>query len=297
MAPFFMEQRRTAKQIKYNHFHEYDDNNEDLFEVREFTPTPPLTSESKNPQLHHRTTTVARLKSAFNWVSGKKATVRGESPENNASRSATFPRIAREEWEAHQNMMRDEMFGLGEFRREPTTTKENQNTDPEPFISPIWTSVESVKEVTGESPSPDECSCEAKWKDGLQSHCCHTPHKKVYLRTPPKCDCGSPTCDKSCVHILTSHGVRAKLGTHIVDLIAKQLTFRLGPPEPLQPRNPAEDPTDVLAIRDPGVLSIYAMWAAIFTFQKLVVVIRSKLDEFQPSQNGILSFAFEVAPL
>jgi len=298
MAPIFLEQRRTAKHAKYNHFHEYDDNNEELFECREFTPTPPLPSESKNRQLHHRTTTVDRLKSAFNWVSGKRSPLRNETPQpTNPSRAATFPRIPRDDWEAHQKLMRDEMFGSGGSQQESGTIKQKQGEEPEPFISPIWSSEDPVKAVTWESPSPDECSCEAKGKkDGLQSPCCHIPQKHVYLRTPRKCDCGSPTCDKACVHVLTSQGVQARLGTEIVDLIAKQLTFRLGPPEPLPPRNTAEQPTDVLAIRETKVISTYAMWAAIFTFQKLIVAIRSKLPEFQPSQKGILSFAFEVTP-
>jgi hypothetical protein len=109
-----------------------------------------------------------------------------------------------------------------------------------------------------------------------------------------RCTCGDPSCNASCVHVLTVKGIQANLGQEIADLIVTEMILRLGPPLPLPPRDVDESQTEVLAVRKTAVVQMYAKWAATFTFQKLVVAIKLSLDHFKPSHRGIVNFEFQV---
>jgi hypothetical protein len=112
---------------------------------------------------------------------------------------------------------------------------------------------------------------------------------------PPPCQCGDPVCNKECVHVLTGRGVREQLGDEVMQLIVDELNKRLGPPPKLPPRELKEKESEVLAIREKEVIQVYARWAAIHIFQKLIVAIRLSLDKFRPIRQGFLMFEFQVA--
>ena len=78
------------------------------------------------------------------------------------------------------------------------------------------------------------------------------------------CNCGDPSCDVSCVHVLTVKGIQVNLGQEVSDLIVTEMILRLGPPLPLPPRDVNESKTKVLALRKKTVVEMYAKWAADF---------------------------------
>lgn len=113
------------------------------------------------------------------------------------------------------------------------------------------------------------------------------------------CSCGSATCDAACIHILTSAGIVEALGgVGIANMIMEDMIKRLGPPIAFPTLRPNQTPTKkLLVLRKRRVVQTYARYAATYTFQKLIVAIRSSLEKFQPNHQGILGFEFEVIPL
>jgi hypothetical protein len=123
------------------------------------------------------------------------------------------------------------------------------------------------------------------------------------IPTPPMtpsflrgCSCGSASCDAACIHILTSAGIAEALGgVDNANMIMEDMIRRLGPPIPFPTLGVNQTPTKTLfTLRKRRVIQTYARYGATYIFQKLIVAIRSSLDKFQPSHQGILSFEFEV---
>jgi hypothetical protein len=107
----------SEAQFKIDHFHEYDLNTDELFEVREiFTlPTPSHIPITVTPM-----TRMGKLKSALSKVTRKKS-LKASSlqvlPHLNSagiSRHATFPRMTTER-ERHVQALHDEMYGIGAY--------------------------------------------------------------------------------------------------------------------------------------------------------------------------------------
>ena len=133
-----------------------------------------------------------------------------------------------------------------------------------------------------------------------------TPKNLDDIPTPPMtptflqgCSCGSASCDAACIHILTSAGIAEALGgVDNANMIMEEMIKRLGPPIAFPTLGVNQTPTKrLLILRKRRVVQTYARYAATYTFQKLVVAIRSSLEKFQPSHQGILSFEFEVIPI
>jgi hypothetical protein len=130
-----------------------------------------------------------------------------------------------------------------------------------------------------------------------------TPITLDDIPTPPLsptflqgCSCGSASCNAACIHILTSAGIAEALGgVDNANMIMEDMIKRLGAPIPFPTLGVDQTPTKkLLTLRKRRVIQTYARYAATYTFQKLIVAIRSSLDKFQPNHQGILSFEFEV---
>ena len=111
------------------------------------------------------------------------------------------------------------------------------------------------------------------------------------------CSCGNASCDAACIHILTSAGIAQALGgVDNATVIMEDMLKRLGPPISFPTLGVNQPPTkNLLVLRKRRIVQTYARYAATYTFQKLIVAIRSSLQKFEPSHQGILSFEFEVA--
>jgi hypothetical protein len=149
MAPYPHE---PTEVIKYNHFHEYDDNNEELFEIREITPPPsPDALKSEIYIAPPSSTRVAKLRDVFRRVTGKKRVrqtaerIVQNRTDSNGSRFATLPRMNGERREADLKELRDEMFGEGKYYQEPEPRKLDDWREPEPFVPPIPTRSKTVR--------------------------------------------------------------------------------------------------------------------------------------------------------
>src|SRR5579859_612387 len=119
MAPFLPE-RVDKDSTRFNYFHEYDDDNEELFEVREITPPPSPTPEQIIPATP--TSRVGKIRNVLNRVGSRRkargGTVRSQGKKEGewgGGRHATLPRIKKEVREAQLKDLRDQMFGLGMY--------------------------------------------------------------------------------------------------------------------------------------------------------------------------------------
>jgi len=115
MAPYLKDPVDT---VKYNHFHEYDDNIDELFEIREITPPPPTPEPSDPAAIAKNVTPVGKLQNVFKRMIGTRLTKRTAFPRAKSNscewghgRRATLPRMNREQREANIKALRDEMFG------------------------------------------------------------------------------------------------------------------------------------------------------------------------------------------
>jgi hypothetical protein len=99
--------------------------------------------------------------------------------------------------------------------------------------------------------------------------------------------------DRVGVDNLPPKAVAAVLGPTIGKLVIKEMALRDGFPLP-PPRDPKETSPDVLSLRAKTSIHAYSLWAATFTFQKLVVSIKLALEKFQPSHRGAVMFLFTV---
>ena len=356
--------------VKYNHFHEYDENNEELFEIREITP--PLSASLPDfiPTNDRPMTRVAKIAKVFRNVSFKGKSnpkLKAKRPaEYGGSRHATFPRIAKEAREVTLTKLRREIIGdvtvckfpiLPDSPSQAKTVRFDKNSPhvkpvtkitqedngrqacrppatyldiqsleennpyweqefelPEPEIS--WplaqSSVDGSNETYGYIPigfsDMSETNCPPK--EPRQNSASLQPfgeRKEMVKNTKEEdnqprigkyaklpCYCGDPLCNSAAVHILTYEGVKQELGVKVMETIACQLTLRLGPPPQLPPRDSDEQPTDILRIREQAVVYAYAVFAAMYTFQKLIVSVRRNLEKFQPLHTGIFIWEFQV---
>ena len=360
--------------VKYNNFHEWEEDNEELFEVREIIQLPPTpdVSDSETDE-HQPSTRGTKFRNVLNLMTGKKSTKKGDRLRNEPNKHSTLPRIHKEERDIYIRHLRDEVFGLGKFYKEPSLY---ESDDPRPFVYTFPSGTKTVRwhsdpsrtttvknvvfdekngdhqiTVEQEAGSASEQTNPRKrgnpfWEEefelpepelvynpnnpvehGSQSGCipidlsdvlhinfCDdnsaamstlplnvnktivNDNKDPDLRQYPElmCNCGDPSCNASCVHILKVEGIRANLGQDIADLIVTEMILRLGPPLPLPRRNVNESSKKILALREKAVVQGYANWASTFVFQKLIVAIKLSLDKFQPSHRGILNLEFKV---
>src|SRR5277367_5463801 len=114
-----------GKAVKVNHFHEYNNNNMELFEIREITPPPSPEPLNKSSELLPPSTRVGKLRNALKRVTGKKKvkqqaevlpatiTIQGTGWQR------TIPRMKKAEREAQMKDGHDEVFGLGKYYQPP----------------------------------------------------------------------------------------------------------------------------------------------------------------------------------
>lgn len=132
MIPYLPEELDGAK---YNHFHEYDEDNQELFEIREITPPP--TSELADPEtiVIPPSTRVARFRNVFKLLSGKKIAKKDCGKlEGLQGKHATLPRMNKEKRNAHLKDLHDEIYGVRRFYWEADLSKLYEKEDPEPFV-------------------------------------------------------------------------------------------------------------------------------------------------------------------
>jgi hypothetical protein len=381
MAPYLPPTPETAS-IKYNHFHEYDDNNEEPFEIRELTPPPPspsLTNGGADPNLSP--TRVTKVKNAIKRVAGKQTLM----PRGLQSPKRTYVRYVPEggcaefskSWEAHVQDLKDEMFGTGKYYCPPDPSKAYEFEDPEPFryryISRTktvrWgssrtriTKIDEVAFEKDETVQEKPSDVKGTNDDQKEKPFCEVKFERpepevVYNNTKPETEnatssgfitidlsnlpsanfhrnsnsnsdssasnkaksesntnrgaspetptvdikktssCDIETCDSLCPQMITPAQVQKVLGPKVTDLIVRDLVSSAGKPLPLPPRDPSQNSSDILALRESTVIFTYALWAATFLFQRLIAAIRLSLDDFKPTHQGILYFVLQVSPL
>jgi hypothetical protein len=100
--------------------------------------------------------------------------------------------------------------------------------------------------------------------------------------------------DNIVVDIFPPKAVTAMLGPYITKLIVKEMALRDGPTLPPPPRNPKDKVPNILSLRQKTVIHTYSLWAATFTFTKLIASIRMAVEKFTPCHTGGLVFKFEV---
>ena len=128
----------TEGLFKLDHFHEYDLNTEELFEVREILSLPKPASREQDTAAP--LTRVGKLKNVFNKVTRKKSIKSQsiQSPQKQStqpiSRHATFPRMKTER-EKHIQDLHDETFGIGAYAQ-PQPEEDWDDREPDPWISP-----------------------------------------------------------------------------------------------------------------------------------------------------------------
>ena len=99
MTPYFSEQFNG---VKYNHFHEWEEDNDELFEIIPLPPTPNI-SDSETTPTPPPSTRVAKFRNVIKLVTGKKLAKKtgGKSEETHCdwsrNKHATLPRMNREE--------------------------------------------------------------------------------------------------------------------------------------------------------------------------------------------------------
>lgn len=124
--------------LKYNHFHEYDNNICELFEVRDLTPSPrrPASSDSQTPD--RRLRGMAKFRNLMKRITGKRArNITSADPvtvEWSKCRPATLPRMSKEAWDAHLKELREELFGTRQYNQGRGHGNEYEFKDPDPFV-------------------------------------------------------------------------------------------------------------------------------------------------------------------
>jgi hypothetical protein len=164
--------------VKYNHFHEYDSDNEELFEIREMTITPEPIATVPIPAPTQ--TRVSKLKHAIGMSLLRKKSQRKTGDEVPA-KGTTLPRPSKERNECVERLA-DQMFGRGEYHREPKTSKPERTCDkpePKPFTSVTfprraksvrWTAqheIQNIQNVRFENTAPH---AESKTTDPVRGH-------------------------------------------------------------------------------------------------------------------------------
>ena len=136
MTPYFSEQ---FDGVKYNHFHEWEEDNDELFEILPLPPNPDtLDSEINAPP--PPSTRAAKFRNVIKLITRKKVAKRtGDKSKEiqgdcSTNKHATLPRMNKEERDARIRYLRDEAFGLGRFYQEPDPTKLYESEDPTPFV-------------------------------------------------------------------------------------------------------------------------------------------------------------------
>lgn len=148
MAPFLPE---GLDSVKYNHFHEYDEDNDELFEIREITPTPDPSTEFELNNNRQPLNRVGKFRNVLRFVVGRKSGKQIEKQLEETSnylsggRHATFPRMNKSERDARVRDLRDEVFGEGKFYQEPDPSKLYEKEDPKPFVSTYAARVKAVR--------------------------------------------------------------------------------------------------------------------------------------------------------
>jgi hypothetical protein len=130
--------------------------------------------------------------------------------------------------------------------------------------------------------------------------CPPEPPKKAPAKEPIKvsnslCDnCGKRFCAGTPIHVLTPAEVKKLLGPEIATKIVTELALRSKKPLPLPPRDPRENATSTLRLRDKTVVHTYATWASVFLFQKLILSIIRNIEKFKPKCDGAVQIDYDV---